>query len=443
MRNKMIAAVSTEVAIGMAVAIVALFVVLGIFGDNLSSIVANSNIGNVFKNNDSETEYASYDRDYSDSQVNVQIMGEQGLEMLRRKANNKAIEIIEESFSNSNPNGNSIAYLSTAIRIITGNPSICTYMKKDSDKHCDDFGQYNYDIGISSAQITVKRLAMTDESGNKRGAATVQVKVDSLVSSVLAAVNIVLDKDGYNSASISQKYKDIQTITEKLISKIRPDAILLRLAATFNSTSNGPLTQNPDIMSGELEKIYETPNSDMITRDDADNPVGYSTNGLFGSVNKDPDDGIDYITKGAGKTIVLNSFNDLLNKVNSSALTNLTNVYSSSIDSSVIQAASSYAKTATYNQFVYNVVDKDSLDGAASLSGKPSFYNNGSHDISKGAGRVSGKSRICFTYDFEKGPGNGKWGDSRDWAILITAYVDPSEVVSTYLAYFKKYCTQH
>lgn len=238
MRKRKPAAVSTEVAIGIAVAVVALFVALGIFGDNLSSIVANSNIGNAFKGSDAKTEYTSYDRDYSDSQVNVQIMGEQGLEMLRRRANNKAIEVIEESFSNSNHDGNSIAYLTTALRILTGESHICTYMKKDSDKHCDEIGDYYYDItALSASSMTIERQAVKNKEGLVQTEGTITIPVDGFASSVLTSVNVPLDGNGYSTLSTVQKYTDIREITTKLLNYIRKDVVLIRGISDFTSAA--------------------------------------------------------------------------------------------------------------------------------------------------------------------------------------------------------------
>lgn len=236
------AAVSTEVAIGIALSVVVLFVAIGLFSDNLSSMITSSNIGNVFNGNGSKEHYDNLNRDYSKSQINVQIMGEQGLSQLRRIANNKAIEIIENPFSASNPDGNSIAYLALAIKALTGEPHVCVYMKNDSDKFCDEksenppsIGGYNYKIDVSSGStLTISKVDATGTSVSK----TVALPIDNAVSAVLSSKVVPIDADGRSTLSEDAKYSFIKDISVSLTSKVRPDVLLIRVLAAFTSNQN-------------------------------------------------------------------------------------------------------------------------------------------------------------------------------------------------------------
>ncbi len=230
------AMVSTEVAIGISVTVVALFICLGLFGDNLSAMISKSGVNNTLGGNSSKTQYNSFDRDYSNSQVNVQIMGEQGLQMLRRKANNKAIELIEQEFSKSNPNGNSIAYLSTAVKILSGESHICTFMDKDSDQHCDKFGKYNYTTSLQGVYISVKSLPIDNKAKDITG--EIKVTINPVVQSVLSAIIVPLNAKGESALSASVKYKYITDITDKLLSYLNPDVVLIRKINVYKSEKN-------------------------------------------------------------------------------------------------------------------------------------------------------------------------------------------------------------
>lgn len=226
------AMVTTELAIGIGLAVVALFIAIGLFYQPLSDIFVNTNFNNMFKDNGDKTGYASFNRDYSKSQINVQITGEQGLEMLRRKANNKAIDIIEEDFSNSNSNGASIAYLTTAVKIISGEPHICKYMKKDSDRHCDEIGGYDYKITMNGSALEINRVS----DGKK-----VTLSFGSIISSILDTVVVPTDDNGYpafaptTTENTKKKYDLILYISKGLKDYIRKDALLINVASTFDS----------------------------------------------------------------------------------------------------------------------------------------------------------------------------------------------------------------
>jgi hypothetical protein len=155
-------AITVEVAIGIALAAVVLIVAIGLFNENLSTMISNSGIANMF-NNTGKTTYDKFNRDYASSQINIQLIGEQGLSMLRSLANNKAITQIDkymDGTDTSYTNVNSIGYLAAAINAIVGSPDICVYMKKDSDKKCDDpeIGGTLYNVTLNGSSIAFSKV---------------------------------------------------------------------------------------------------------------------------------------------------------------------------------------------------------------------------------------------------------------------------------------------
>lgn len=230
----------TEVAIGITLAVVAVFVAIGLFNDNLSGMAISSNLSNFFKGNDTKTYFTSFNRDYSDSQINVQIMGEQGLQMLRRKANNLAIDQINSAFHTSNPdvsaiNANSIGYLALAIKAIVGSPDICVYMKKDSDKFCneDKIGGYNYKINSGSSTLTINKV---DTVGNSLGETRV-LTVGNEASGIFS--NAVVDTtNGRSTLNEDEKYKFINDLSTKAEPYVYRHVILIRSTDTFTSAKN-------------------------------------------------------------------------------------------------------------------------------------------------------------------------------------------------------------
>lgn len=162
-QNKKVGAITVEVGIGIALAVIVLIVAIGLFNDNLAAMISNSRIANMFDNTNKAT-YGNFNRDYTDSQVNVQLIGEQGLAMLRNIANNKAITQIDKLFDGTDTsytNSNSIAYLTTVINSIVGSPNICVYMKKDSQKRCteDNIGGTLYNVTFNGNTVTISKAS--------------------------------------------------------------------------------------------------------------------------------------------------------------------------------------------------------------------------------------------------------------------------------------------
>jgi len=177
--------ITVELAVSLVLIAVVIFVTLGLFSDNLKDMVSNGNFKNVFSKDDS-TFFSKSSMDYASSQITVQVMGEQGLRQLRRKANNNAIPLIENPFDDTNSNGNQIGYLVTIINGIVGDPDICVQMSKESDKKCseDGIGGYKYEIGMSSYAITITKVDINRIPDPNF--APISVKLESSVASILS-----------------------------------------------------------------------------------------------------------------------------------------------------------------------------------------------------------------------------------------------------------------
>lgn len=162
------AMVSTELAISITLVVAALFVTLGLFGGNLKEMVSRGNFQRFFLGSD-KTTYSAFNRDYSDSAIESIMTGEQGLEVIRRKANNMAHYLINEGINAKKTNltgkdSNSIYYLGLVIKAIVGEPHICVIMKKDSDANCTDPEIGGYDYAIESNLTKVRALQPRSQS---------------------------------------------------------------------------------------------------------------------------------------------------------------------------------------------------------------------------------------------------------------------------------------
>lgn len=241
--------VTTEVAIGISLAVVVLFVTLGLFNDNLSAMFANSNLKSFFNPNSSKTTYDSFNRDYSNSQINVQVMGEQGLEMLRRKANNLALEQIQKVFDGdtSTTNANSIAYLTLAINAIVGEPHVGVYMNKDSDKFCneDDLGGYNYKIDYNGSSITIKKVDPTGKNVSES-------RTLNIDSSALNNVSITTNASGRSDLDTKKKYEFIKELSINAKPDVYSKDLLINTFSTFTNTK---ITSIPELKS-KLTNTY-------------------------------------------------------------------------------------------------------------------------------------------------------------------------------------------
>src|SRR5574344_1732375 len=105
-RDSKPAMVTVELAVSVVLVAVVLFVTLGLFGDNLNTMFSAGHFKNIFNSNSTKTTFTSYGRGYDDSssQVEVQLLGEQGLSMIRKKANNTSLSILNSELSNKTGN---------------------------------------------------------------------------------------------------------------------------------------------------------------------------------------------------------------------------------------------------------------------------------------------------------------------------------------------------
>jgi len=236
-RNKHSAGVTIELAIGVALAVSVLFVILGLFNNNLKNMIVNTNLSNVFKNNDVKTAFTAFNKDYSNSQINVQIMGEQGLARLRKKANNLALTLIESPFNNTNVNANTIEYLSLAIEAIVGRGDICVYMKNDSDKFCNEDGIGGYAYLINPSDPSVLTIKKVDSSGASVSA-TVDLPLNAALGRAISSSAVPKDSSGRSTLSKNEKYSFVKNMTNNFQSHITIGASLIRMLNTFASTTD-------------------------------------------------------------------------------------------------------------------------------------------------------------------------------------------------------------
>lgn len=126
------AMMTVELGVSLVLIVVVLFVVIGLFNDNIKSMIGSSNFARLFSANGLKTFFQSFNRNYDDSQIYVQIMGEQGLQMLRKKANNNDLSLLDAAKitgAATNPRtANTILYLAQVINILVGNQEVCAKM---------------------------------------------------------------------------------------------------------------------------------------------------------------------------------------------------------------------------------------------------------------------------------------------------------------------------
>lgn len=226
--------VSIELVIGIVLSVVVLFVALGLFNDNLSDIVLNSNLKNIFYGN-TRTEFTSFNRNYSDSQVDIQVTGEQGLEVLRRKANNMAKQLIENPFSTLNENANDISYLALVIKSLSGEPHICVFMEKNSVKHCneDSIGGYSYRVNINGPILVINRV---NTAGNSI-LQTVSLNIgSSSFSAFLSNALSQINSDQISNLNATEIYEFIANFSEVSTPYIKPTTILMQKSRAFKSS---------------------------------------------------------------------------------------------------------------------------------------------------------------------------------------------------------------
>lgn len=74
------AGITVELLLAVVLAVVVLFLILGLFSNNLKHMVVNGNISRIFANNSAKTAYSSWGANPTQTQVNVQTVADNGLD---------------------------------------------------------------------------------------------------------------------------------------------------------------------------------------------------------------------------------------------------------------------------------------------------------------------------------------------------------------------------
>lgn len=155
-----------ELVVGVLLVTVVIFIVLGLFGDNLKTMFASGHFKNIYEGEEDRTRFSSWSKNYSGSQIDVMVVGEQGLDQLRMKANNSSDDIIENLGLNTKSTtiGNTIAYLNSIINLIVGDPAVCMPMNKESSYKCgtQNVPATKYNVTISSNAIVITSADNTE-----------------------------------------------------------------------------------------------------------------------------------------------------------------------------------------------------------------------------------------------------------------------------------------
>lgn len=78
--------VTVELLLAILLSVVVLFLILGLFSDNLKQMIVNSNISRVFANNSAKTTYSNQNPDPTQTQEEVQIVADHALDWYLKNA---------------------------------------------------------------------------------------------------------------------------------------------------------------------------------------------------------------------------------------------------------------------------------------------------------------------------------------------------------------------
>lgn len=165
-RGRKAAGVTVELALAIILAIVVLFFVLSIFGDNLKTMVGSSNMANVWDNSHKVT-YST--QQYDPTQVNVQVLAEQGntLNTLQDYID-AATDKINHYAANPPQNEDEVLDLAkwaTIARITTGStvltPELTQSLITNNGIYIDY--QYNLQTTVRTARINSNNLVINKQ----------------------------------------------------------------------------------------------------------------------------------------------------------------------------------------------------------------------------------------------------------------------------------------
>lgn len=211
------AMVSTELAISITLVVAALFVTLGLFSGNLKQMVSSGNFQRFFLGSD-KTTYSAFNRDYSNSAIETIMTGEQGLEQLRKLANNLGVDIIKDQINNNKTiltgkDSNSIEYLALIIKAITGEPHICVYMEDESNKHCNDPEIGGYAYAIESNLTKVRALYPKSQSPTNYLPNSPAMNLTGIDTSLASLASEIITTNGASAMSTMQQAAFVKKAT--------------------------------------------------------------------------------------------------------------------------------------------------------------------------------------------------------------------------------------
>lgn len=370
------AMITIELAVSLALIVVVLFVTLGLFGDNLKDMFTKSNFKNIYENEDQRIAFSFFNKDYSGSQINVAITGEQGLEKMRMIANNKGLEIIEKSndipLNLTSTEGDTLIFLKWIILTIVGNGDICSYMKIESAEECnairDTYSKYN--MVVNGNVLTVKAVATSAEVARAEGV--------SDGSSIFIST-------GTTSTTNSSPWLKIKKFKEFYKDKTIPIPELMREINYFCNTLTGQNSSTGNLRS-ELVTLLENFRDKMS--DAHDNCICPSPGDAHGCSNLASDiipdwlGGTNYCTDGnrisfAERNTSSDKINVWIDRINSSSASTMTN----SDILKVVTSSSDY-------EYVVNIARKDHVENPKSYD----FLINGIDGLKQ-------KYRITASYN--------------------------------------------
>ncbi len=245
-KNKMLpASISTELVISILLVTITLFLTLGLFSNSVKNMITKGNFQNMFKSGD-KTTYSVFNRDYTNAGVETLMTGEQGLEQIRREANNNANKLIENVISGVDESDkaiNSIEYLALIIKSIVGDEGhVCIPMKKDSIAHCDEDGLegYKYKVDLGNQTITsVSRTKPLTATSPRKEIKLTEYGLSNDLASMASTVNS--NSDTVNTLSTSKKYDFITSASQLAKPSIYGSAMVMN---TFNKFKSNDVMQN-------------------------------------------------------------------------------------------------------------------------------------------------------------------------------------------------------
>lgn len=261
MRKCKNAMITVELGVSLVLVLLVLFVTIGMFNDNLKDMFANGNFKNVFNGTSARTFFSYFNKNYSNSQIDVMLLGEQGLERLRQKANNSVISIVDsasgsgkslaESLSDSSLN--TISYLSQVINLIMGSSSaeICNKLHTPSTAVCANLTGVKYKVSISKGYISISDSssnALLSQAKLSTSITTPSVSKDANVNEKLTALQTL--SLAYTGSIISS-----YSLTRE-ITKFANKTSSLVAIANGSGTPDGDLTTLIGQLSNKVDSAY-------------------------------------------------------------------------------------------------------------------------------------------------------------------------------------------